>query len=106
MLRPHHEGGLQLHYDPLLGLAFRHVPRETFVQGEALLWKLYEAIRTPTLLLRGAESDLLTAPAAKAMTEHGPKPRLVEFAGVGHAPALVQPEQVETIRHFLLDADS
>ena len=106
MLRPHHEGGLQLHYDPMLGLGFRHVPREAFVQGEAILWKLYEAMRTPTLLLRGADSDLLTAPAAKAMTEHGPKPHLIEFAGVGHAPTLVQGDQVEAVRHFLLDAEA
>ena len=39
---------------------------------------------------------------AKAMTERGPRARLVEFAGVGHAPMLVQPDQVHAVREFLL----
>jgi pimeloyl-ACP methyl ester carboxylesterase len=56
------------------------------------------------LLLRGAESDLLSRVTAQAMTERGPKARLVEFAGVGHAPTLVQPEQRQAVREFLLAA--
>jgi pimeloyl-ACP methyl ester carboxylesterase len=36
------------------------------------------------------------------MTERGPRARLVEFPGVGHAPMLVQPDQVRAVREFLL----
>jgi pimeloyl-ACP methyl ester carboxylesterase len=36
------------------------------------------------------------------MTQRGPKARLHEFAGVGHAPMLVQPEQRQVVRDFLL----
>jgi pimeloyl-ACP methyl ester carboxylesterase len=54
------------------------------------------------LLLRGADSDLLSPATARAMTERGPRSRLVEFAGVGHAPTLVQPDQVNAVREFLL----
>ena len=36
------------------------------------------------------------------MTERGPRARLVEFAGVGHAPTLVAPDQVAAVREFLL----
>ena len=54
------------------------------------------------MLLRGAESDLLSPATAQAMTRRGPKARLVEFAGVGHAPMLVQPDQVRVVREFLL----
>jgi pimeloyl-ACP methyl ester carboxylesterase len=36
------------------------------------------------------------------MTQRGPRARLVEFAGVGHAPTLVQPEQRQVVREFLL----
>jgi pimeloyl-ACP methyl ester carboxylesterase len=55
------------------------------------------------LLLRGADSDLLTPATAQAMVQRGPKARLVEFAGVGHAPTLIAPDQVDTVASFLLN---
>ena len=67
-----------------------------------MLWASYDALRCPTLLLRGADSDLLSPETAQAMTQRGPKARLHEFAGVGHAPTLVAPEQVDVVREFLL----
>ncbi|TSE21677.1 2-succinyl-6-hydroxy-2,4-cyclohexadiene-1-carboxylate synthase [Tepidimonas alkaliphilus] len=121
MLRPAPGGGWRLHYDPALAIPFRAMvqaqraaaaadPRaaqlasEAAAQaGEAMLWALYDAIGCPTLLLRGAESDLLSRATALAMTQRGPRARLVEFAGVGHAPTLVQPDQVRAVRDFLLE---
>jgi pimeloyl-ACP methyl ester carboxylesterase len=70
--------------------------------GEAMTWLAYDAIKIPTLLLRGADSDLLTRETALAMTQRGPKARLLEFAGVGHAPMLVADDQVQAVREFLL----
>lgn len=90
------------HYDPAIAMPFRAVTPEFAAAGQAALWKAYDAIRCPTLLLRGAESDLLTRETAQAMTERGPRARLHEFAGVGHAPTLVAREQVEVVREFLL----
>ena len=75
---------------------------EAAATGEATLWFMYDAIRVPTLLLRGAQSDLLTRETAQAMTQRGPKARLVEFEGVGHAPTLLAPDQVAAVREFLL----
>lgn len=65
------------------------------------LWPVWDAIRCPTLLLRGARSDLLSPETAQAMTERGPKPRLVQFEGVGHAPTLLVPDQVDAVVAFL-----
>ena len=67
-----------------------------------MLWSYYDAIRCPTLLMRGAESDLLLHETAIEMTRRGPQPKLVEFAGVGHAPALMADDQIAAIREFLL----
>jgi len=53
------------------------------------------------LLLRGSESDLLSVQTAAAMRTRGPKPRLIEFAGVGHAPMLFNPEQIAPVVAFL-----
>jgi pimeloyl-ACP methyl ester carboxylesterase len=59
-------------------------------------------VRCPTLLIRGAESDLLSLDTAREMGNRGPRARLMEFAGIGHAPMLVQPEQTRAVREFLL----
>ena len=92
------------HYDLDIALPFRGITPQSAVTGEATLWRAYDAIACPTLLLRGAGSDLLTAETARAMTERGPQARLHEFAGVGHAPTLVVPEQIDVVREFLLSA--
>jgi len=57
-------------------------------------------------VLRGAESDLLTRETAEAMTRRGPRAKLVEIPGVGHAPALMDPQQIVLVRDFLLDRPS
>ncbi|MCY1380499.1 hypothetical protein D9M69_683270 [compost metagenome] len=69
--------------------------------GERTLWALYDAIGVPTLLLRGADSDLLTRATASEMGQRGPRARCVEFAGVGHAPTLLAPDQVAVVQEFL-----
>ena len=100
-LRPDGEG-FKPHYDPAIAVPFRALTPEIAAAGEALLWQGYERLRCPTLLLRGAESDLLSHATAQRMTERGPRARLHEFAGVGHAPMLVQPDQRQVVREFLI----
>ena len=94
--------GFVLHYDPNIAVPLRAVTPELVAAGEALTWRAYDAIGCPTLLLRGAQSDLLSRETAQAMTQRGPKARLHEFAGVGHAPTLVADDQVAVVREFLL----
>jgi pimeloyl-ACP methyl ester carboxylesterase len=94
--------GFKPHYDPAIAVPFRAITPELAATGEAMLWQSYDRLACPTLLLRGAESDLLSHATALAMTQRGPRARLHEFAGVGHAPMLVQPEQRAVVREFLL----
>ena len=98
----HPEGGFKLHYDPAIAVPFRGVTPEIAAAGEAMLWQSYDRLSCPTLLLRGADSDLLSRATAQAMTQRGPRARLHEFPGVGHAPTLVQPDQRAVVRDFLL----
>lgn len=100
-LKPDGEG-YKPHYDPGIAIPFRLITPELAQAGEAMLWHSWDALRIPVLLLRGAQSDLLSAGTAQAMTQRGPRARLVEFAGVGHAPMLVQPDQIDAVRSFLL----
>ena len=103
MLRPRDDGGWGLHYDPAIGQAFQHMTPESAPTAEQALWQLYDQISARTLVLRGAQSDLLSAATAQAMTERGPRAQLVEFAAVGHAPTLVTPDQVAVVSRFLLE---
>ncbi|OIP24144.1 MAG: alpha/beta hydrolase [Comamonadaceae bacterium CG2_30_60_41] len=95
-------GRFTLRYDPALAEPFKSITQESAAQGEAQLWQAYDAITAQTLLLRGAQSDLLSRATAYAMTQRGPRARLIEFAGVGHAPTIVTPDQVQAVRSFLL----
>ena len=99
---PGSNDAVTLHYDPAIAVPFAAMTQEAAVQGEELLWQLYDAISAQTLLVRGAQSDLLSPQTAHLMTERGPKARLVEFAGVGHAPTLIAPDQVDAVTQFLL----
>ena len=103
MLRTLPEGGLGLHYDPAIAVPFRAIDAQAAAAGGAALWQLYDQITARTLLLRGAQSDLLSPETAQAMGQRGPQARLVEFAGVGHAPTLVASDQIDAVASFLLD---
>ena len=105
MVKPLPEGqaGVTLHYDPAIAVPVRAMTQEMAAQGEAALWQLYDSITARTLLLRGAESDLLSRETAAQMTQRGPKARVVEFAGVGHAPTLIADDQVQAVTGFLLE---
>ena len=88
--------------DPDIAVPFKAITPEMAAAGEAALWHTFDAVRCPTLLIRGAQSDLLSHDTAREMGSRGPRARLIEFDGVGHAPMLVQPEQVGAVREFLL----
>lgn len=106
MLRELPGGGLGLHYDPAIAVPFRALQEEDALRGEAALWQLYDQIRAQTLLLRGAQSDLLSPETAQAMAERGPRARVVELAGVGHAPTLIAQDQRDTLVDFIFAAEA
>ncbi|WP_407277799.1 alpha/beta hydrolase [Aromatoleum evansii] len=93
------EGGFAMVYDPGLGDVFRAAP----VVVDVDLWDVYKAIQCPTLAIRGAESDLLTPETFSRMGDTGPRARLAEIQGVGHAPVLMDHEQIALVRDFLLE---
>ena len=94
-------GGFVPRCDLAIAVAFKAITPELALAGEAALWKAYDTLRCPTLLLRGADSDLLSRATAQAMTQRGPRAVLHEFAGVGHAPTLVHAAQIAVVREFL-----
>jgi pimeloyl-ACP methyl ester carboxylesterase len=94
--RRNDDGTLSPAYDPEIAAAF------SGKLEDVVLWPLWDAIACPTLVLRGAQSDLLLRETAVQMTQRGPKAKLAEFDGIGHAPALMSVDQIEVVRDFLL----
>jgi len=93
-VRQRADGTWRLAYDPGIAVPF---------QAEAAppsLWGVWDAIRCPTLVLRGASSDLLAVPTARQMAARGPCPRIVEFVGIGHAPMLLSDDQIAPVIDF------
>lgn len=94
--KQHQDGSWGHSYDPAIGQP---------LQGELQdldFSQFWDAVRCPTLLLRGKQSDVLLRTTAEAMTRSGPKAKLVEFDAVGHAPMLMCDEHVSVVREFLL----
>jgi pimeloyl-ACP methyl ester carboxylesterase len=96
--RTRSDGRLGLAYDPKIGEAFSN-PEAPLQDID--FWPFYDRVRCPTLVIRGGQSDVLRASDAAAMTERGPRARLIEFPGIGHAPALMADDQITAIRDFL-----
>ena len=89
------------HYDPAIAVPFKSVTPEAAAAGEAAMWALFDRITARTLLVRGAQSDLLTAETAAEMAARGPRPVIAEIEGVGHAPTFMPADQISLVRDFL-----
>lgn len=93
------DGKIEFRYDPGIAEPYRETMKEN---KDIELWPIYDAIRCPTLVLRGALSDLLRPDTVAQMAQRGPRAHSVEIPGVGHAPMLMQTAQVDLVRNFLL----
>lgn len=101
VIRRADDGKFEFLYDPAIAVSY--VDALIASGGQDIdFWPLYDMIACPTLLLRGATSDLLTPETAEAMTQRGPRAQLIEIPGVGHAPTLMAPAQIDSVRRFLL----
>jgi pimeloyl-ACP methyl ester carboxylesterase len=100
VVRRNADGSLRMHYDPAIAVPFN----AELPSADVELWNFYDAIDCPALLLRGEQSDLLTRETAAQMAARGPRARLVEIPGVGHAPTLIHADQIAIVRDFLLEA--
>lgn len=105
---PDGDGGYRLRYDPAIGDTLRvGQPDPEFPLGPNFLagidlWGVWSEIRCPTLVLRGAESDVLSRDTVRTMQALRPGVEVLELPGVGHAPALMSYDQIAAVREFLL----
>jgi pimeloyl-ACP methyl ester carboxylesterase len=97
-IRPRADGGVELNYDPGIAEPFLKSP----LPADVALWAIYDAIRCPTMAIRGEQSDLLARETWLEMGRRGPQARTVEIPGVGHAPMLMDAAQIGVVKDFLL----
>ena len=98
VVRKNADGSYRFHYDPRIAEPFRRRITDKDLES----WPTWDAVRCPTLVIRGARSDLLSRETAEQMTQRGPKAKLIELPGIGHAPTLMHADQIAIVREFLL----
>ena len=104
--RRREDGSYDLAYDPAIVSTMRRAGNAGIEFGNDFLfgidlWPVWDAVKCPTLVLRGQESDLLLESTARQMQSRGPHAEVVEIPGVGHAPWLMSEDQIRIVRGFL-----
>jgi pimeloyl-ACP methyl ester carboxylesterase len=104
--RQNGDGGYALRYDPGIGEGLHgHIDAEFPIGPDLLrgidLWNVWSKIECPVLVLRGANSEVLLKTTLEEMRKRKPDVEVVEFAGVGHAPALMSTDQIRVVKKFL-----
>jgi pimeloyl-ACP methyl ester carboxylesterase len=100
-VRKGEDGRWRAHYDTRIAEAYR----ATMPKEDLQLWHLYDAVRCPTLLIRGEHSDVVSVQTVAEMARRGPKAKVAQIPGVGHAPTLLHADQIAIVRDFLLQGE-
>jgi pimeloyl-ACP methyl ester carboxylesterase len=102
---PADNNGYRLHYDPAISKRFSWP-----LMLDVSLWPVWERVECPVLILRGEHSDLLPRDTMQEMVRRHRvcahrRTRAIEFPDCGHAPALMEPEQIDPVVEFLAADD-
>ena len=111
------DGGFTPHYDPAIAVPFKALAQGGVSGGEPngkpageseehSMWPLWDTVTASTLVLRGSLSELLSTETCEGMKVRGPKAQVIEIAGVGHAPSLIAPDQINPILEFFSESSS
>jgi len=95
------DDGLHLHYDPAIATNVRLGSNE-----DIDLMPLWQVIECPQMLIHGTASDLLTQEVVDLMRQQKPDLQLLQLEGLGHAPPLMTPVEVQAISEFLKRSDT
>lgn len=90
--------------DPNVGAAFRDTAAPVQSTPAQTLWPVFAQIKTtPTLVIRGEHSDLLSAATVLRMAREKPDLQYIAVPNRGHAPLLNEPLCVTAIDRFLTE---
>jgi pimeloyl-ACP methyl ester carboxylesterase len=98
-----HDGRLVPTYDPRLAQTLAAFDPE---QPLPACWPQFDALaHVPMMVIRGANSDILSAATLDTMRSRRRETTVVEVPGQGHAPLLAEPETIARIAAFIADCD-
>lgn len=95
--REYEDGSYGFRYDPRISISFK-----THEIKDIDLWQQWDQLDIPTLVLRGAESDVLSISTARQMQIRGAKAKIIELPGIGHSPMLMDEHQIKIVRDFIV----
>lgn len=93
------DGNFILNYDPAIRASLPDPENDTVENIN--LFELWEAVDIPVLVLRGAESDLLSREVVEEMKMGHWGVEMLEIPATGHAPHLMSPEQIQPVKQWL-----
>lgn len=93
--------GITVNYDPDLARIFDDPPDDA-TSASPDLWPMFDALEgLPLALVRGMNSDILSAETAAEMCRRRPDMIHAEIPDRGHVPFLDEPESLKAIRAWL-----
>ncbi len=96
-VREFSDGSYGFRYDPKVSVSFK-----AHVLKDIDLWAYWDQLTASTFVLRGADSDVLSDRTAEEMKIRGTRATVVNLPGIGHAPVLMDSQQVDLVKGFLL----
>ncbi|MBY0382265.1 MAG: alpha/beta hydrolase [Xanthobacteraceae bacterium] len=97
-------GRLVRTYDPKLALSFQDISHDN---APPPLWELFDQMADiPLLSIRGELSDLLSEACVEEMKRRRPGMNVMHVADEGHAPLLIDPISIGTIKTFCSRCDN
>lgn len=100
------DGALAYACDPAIAEPLRVATKDFTDVQDVVLTSVWEEVDIPTLLIRGSESDVLSADTVRLMRRANTRADTVTINGVGHAPALMSEDQIRTVLNWLNGAGS
>ena len=99
--KKNNDGTYAFCYDPKISGSLK----QDNLKEDIVLWEYWDQLQVPTLVIRGAESDVLDVKTTAEMQKRGPKTEVVELQGVGHAPILLDEEQIGIVKDFIFKSN-
>lgn len=100
-LLPNKDGSYRYACDPAIAVPLAAASQNFTQVQDVNLADIWAPVDIPTLILRGAESDILSEDTIRSMRVTNPRTESVTIEGVGHAPALVDAHQIGIITQWL-----
>lgn len=97
----HADGRISYACDPAIVVPLRVATQNFTEMQDVNLTPIWDQVEAPTLIVRGAESDILSDDTVRLMQKVHPRAESITIAGVGHAPPLMNDSEIRRVADWL-----